>query len=285
MWDLHSTAVISSRAKIGHGVSVGPFCVVEADAQIGAHCALAARVVVKSDCILGSNNKIGEGAVLGGRPQHLAASERVGRLIIGHDNVVRENVTIHRGLSPGSATRIGNGCLIMVNVHVAHDCQLGDQLILVNNCLLAGHVEAEDRAYLSGAVAVHQFCRIGRLAMLGGQSHVTQDVPPFVTVDGKTNLIVGLNLVGLRRSGMAAGEIQQLKKAYRLIYRSGLKWTETLDALDAEFQTGPAAEFHPFLAATKRGVVQERRVPRRATILLRAAASDPKTNGPARKAG
>jgi UDP-N-acetylglucosamine acyltransferase len=285
MRDIHPTAVISSRASIGDSVSIGPFCVVEADAVIGDGCTLAARAVVKSDCILGSNNQIGEGTVLGGRPQHLAASEQVGKLLVGNDNIFRENVTIHRGLKADSETRVGTGCLIMVNAHVAHDCQLGDQVILVNNCLLAGHVEVGNRAYLAGAAAVHQFCRIGRLAMVGGQSHITQDVPPYVTVDGKSSLIVGLNLVGLRRGGMATADIQQLKRAYQVIYRSGLKWTETLQALEAEFHSGPATEFRTFLASTKRGVVQERRLPRRATVSIQAAALDAKHDGTIRRAG
>jgi UDP-N-acetylglucosamine acyltransferase len=139
---------------------------------------------------------------------------------------------------------------------------------MANNVMLAGHVTVDDRAYLSGAVGVHQFCRIGRLAMVGGQSHVTQDVPPFVTVDGRSSLIVGLNTIGLRRSGISNEHLLELKEAYRIVYRSGLTWAETLAALQARFSWGPAAEFYPFLAATQRGVIQERRMPRRATVVL-----------------
>ena len=173
----------------------------------------------------------------------------------------------------------------MVNAHVAHDCRVGDHVILANNSMLAGHAEVGDRAYAGGGAGIHQFCRVGALAMLGGYALITQDVPPFVLVDGKSNLIVGLNLIGLRRSGMAAEEIDELKRAYRLIYRSGLKWSETLDALDREFESGPAAEFRPFLAATKRGVVSERRVPRGATVSLPKTASTPDAEEKTRKAG
>jgi UDP-N-acetylglucosamine acyltransferase len=128
--------------------------------------------------------------------------------------------------------------------------------------MLAGHVTVDDRAYVSGAVGVHQFCRIGRQAMVGGQAHVVKDVPPFVTVDGKCTFVVGLNLVGLRRSGMTAADINQLKAAYRLIYRSGLRWTEILERLAQEFATGPAALFHEFFSGGKRGFTPERRLPR-----------------------
>ena len=149
-------------------------------------------------------------------------------------------------MEAGHATRIGNRCLLMVGAHVAHDCTLGDNVILTNNTMLGGHVSVDDRAYLSGSVAVHQFCRIGRLAMVGGLARVRQDVPPFVTIDGGTTMVVGLNKVGLRRAGFSPSEVLQLKAAYRLIYRSGLSWEEMLDALRLEFHEGPAAEFLPF---------------------------------------
>jgi UDP-N-acetylglucosamine acyltransferase len=285
MLDIHPTAVVSTRAKLGCDISIGPFCVVEADAEIGDRCSLAARAVVKSGCTLGTNNEVGEGAVLGGRPQHLASRGEVGRVVIGNDNVIRENSTVHCAMSPGHETRLGDGCFLMVNAHVAHDCRLGNHVVITNNCMLGGHVEVGDRAYVGGAVGIHQFCRVGRLVMLGGCAIVTQDVPPYVLVDGKSNLIVGLNLIGLRRSGMPAEEMQQLKQAYRLIYRSGLKWSDTLDALSAQFPSGPAAEFHPFLTASKRGVVQERRVPRSATVTLPQTVSPDSPDDRSRRAG
>jgi len=268
MASIHPTALVSSRARLGRGVTVGPFCIIEDGTEIGDNCSLGARVVVKADTRLGSDNEIGEGAVLGGRPQHLRAGKDVGTLVIGRGNMIRENATIHRGLTPEMTTTIGDGNLIMVNAHIAHDCRIGNNVIIVNNVMLAGHVTVDDRAYLSGAAGVHQFCRIGRLAMVGGQAHITQDVPPFVTVDGHSSLIVGLNVIGLRRSGFGSDEIQQLKEAYRIVYRSGLTWAETLETLQTAFVSGPAAEFGPFLKATHRGVIQERRLPRRATVAL-----------------
>ena len=268
MGTIHPTAIIAPRARLGRDVTVGPFCVIEDEAEVGDYCRLAAHVIIKSHAIVGEGNDVYEGAVLGGRPQHLRAGKQVGQLKIGRGNVIRENVTLHRALPPEASTQIGDHNLIMANAHVAHDCRIGDHVVIANNVLLAGFVVVEDRAFLSGAVAVHQFCRIGRLAMVGGQAHVTQDVPPFVTVDGRTTLVVGLNLVGLRRAGLTDEVILQLKSAYRVIYRSGLKWEETLSRLRSQFPDGLAAEFHRFLRATKRGVLQERRAPRRATIPL-----------------
>jgi UDP-N-acetylglucosamine acyltransferase len=254
--------VVSPLAQIGQDVVVHPFVIVEPRAVIGDGCVLESRVVIKEGTRLGQHNRIFEGAVLGGLPQHLRMPSHVGELVIGDHNTIRENVTIHRALEAGRATTLGNENLLMVNVHVAHDCRLGNQTIVANNTMLAGHVDVEDRAYISGAVGVHQFCRIGRLAMVGGQAHVVKDIPPFVTVDGKSTFVVGLNLVGLRRAGISREEIDQLKAAYRLIYRSGMRWPDLLEALAREFTTGPAAAFHAFFSGGKRGFTPERRLPR-----------------------
>ena len=261
-------AVVSPYALLGENVRIGPFCVVEPGAVLGDGCSLACRVVVKSGTILGRNNHVFEGTVLGGMPQHIHMPQHPGGVIFGDGNVIRENVTVHRALEAGNHTRIGNGCLLMVNTHVAHDCALGDGVILTNNSMLAGHVTVGDRAYLAGAAAVHQFCRIGRLAMVGGLARVRQDVPPFVTIDGGTTMVVGLNRVGLRRAGFSSEEVSQLKAAYRTIYRSALPWNEMVDVLESQFSSGPAAEFAPFFSAGKRGFVLERRTPPGATVRL-----------------
>lgn len=270
MSQIHPFALISPQSQIGKDVTIGPFSVVEAGAVVGDRCRLAGRVTIKSGTILGPENEVCEGAVLGGKPQHLKAGENLGELRIGHGNVIRENVTIHRGLTPGSHTEVGDHNLIMVNSHVAHDCHVGSRVVIVNNVLLAGHVTVGDRVYLGGAAAVHQFCRIGAYAMVGGQAHLSQDVPPFVTLDGKTTTVVGLNIIGLRRAGFGDAEVQQLKRAYRLVYRSGLTWAETLAALAETFMDGPATQFLPFLSQGKRGFVQERRTPRSAILAFKA---------------
>jgi len=256
---IHPSALVSPRAQIDADVRIGPLCIVEDDVTIGAGCILEASVVVKSGVVLGRNNHIFEGAVIGGPPQHVHMPARPGRVIIGSGNVIRENVTIHRALQPERATLVGDNNLLMCNAHIAHDCQVGNNTIIVNNVMLAGHVIVEDRAYVSGAVAVHQFCRIGTLAMVGGQAHINKDVPPFVTVDGLSSYVVGLNTIGLRRAGFDAQTIARLKAAYRVIYRSGLSWAEILERLRTEFNYGPAAEFYRFLSTTARGIVPQRR--------------------------
>lgn len=265
--------MVSPLAKIGPDVEIGPYCVIEPDVTIESGCRLESRVVVKNGTTLGANNHVFEGAVIGGLPQHVHIPEAPGRVIIGSGNVIRENVTIHRALEEDEATILGNNSLLMVNVHIAHDCRVGNHTIFANNVMLAGHVTVGDRAYVSGAVAVHQFCRIGSMAMVGGQSHIVKDVPPFVTVDGLSSYVVGLNQIGMRRAGFTASDLRQLKEAYRVIYRSELTWNEILTRLAAEFPEGHAATFHQFLSTTTRGIVCERRLPPGATIKLREEVS------------
>jgi UDP-N-acetylglucosamine acyltransferase len=267
---IHPLAIVSPSAQIGPGVKIGPFCVVEDGANIGADCVLESRAVIKSGTTLGPRCRVFEGAVLGGLPQHVHIPERPGQVIIGSDNVIRENVTIHKALDEQHTTTIGDHCLFMVNSHVAHDCHIGNHVILTNNAMIAGHVNVADRVFMSGASGIHQFCNIGTLAMIGGQAHLVQDVPPYVTVDGLSSLVVGLNLVGLRRAGYDQAKIQQLKDAYRLIYRSGLMWNQILEALKTEFAQGPASLFFEFLSATKRGIVSERRLPPHATLKIKS---------------
>jgi UDP-N-acetylglucosamine acyltransferase len=272
---IHPTALVDPRAELGANVVVGPWCLVEAGAVIGDGCRLAARVVVKGRTTLGESNEIGEGAVIGGVAQHLHVHDPGGTLAIGSHNRIRENVTIHRGWNNDAATTVGDHNMLMVGSHVAHDCRLGSHCILVNHVLLGGHVHVEDRAYLGGASAVHQFCRIGRLAMIGGLAKITQDVPPFVMVEGvASSEVIGLNKVGLRRNGYTPEQILQLKEAYRVIYREGLRWSEVLDILKADYSTGPAAAFHEFLKNGKRGFVQERRISRKATLKIVDPAQD-----------
>ena len=267
---IHPLALVAPSAKIGDGVQIGPFCVVENDVTIGSHCILESHVVVKHGTTLGEKNHLFEGAVVGGIPQHTNVPERLGRVIVGSGNTIRENVTIHKAMQPDHDTVIGNHCLLMCNAHVAHDCRLDDYVILTNNVMLAGHVTVGSRAFLSGGAGVHQFCRVGSLAMIGGLAHISRDVPPFVTIDGQSSYVVGLNQIGLKRAGHDAKSIARLKEAYRVIYRSGLMWKQILAALQEQFPDGAAAEFLPFLASSKRGITPERRMPPGATIRIHA---------------
>ena len=274
MAEIHSTAIVAPDCQIGDDVQIGPFCIIEDGVTIGDGCRLCSHVVVKRGTQLGNDNFIAEHATLGGRAQHLKAPSVPGSLVIGSRNEIREYATIHLGLATDSATTIGNDNLLMVSTHVAHDCRIGDRVVLVNNVMLGGHVQVDDQAFLGADSGVHQFCRVGRFAMLAGKARVVKDVPPYVMVDAISQRVVGLNRVGLRRNGFRDEDMQQLKAAYRLIYRSGLPWHDVLAQLERDFREGPAAAFYPFLKQSQRGWVPERQTSRPATISYEAAAAE-----------
>lgn len=282
---IHPFAAVHPTARLGVGVTVGAFATVEADAELGDFCTVANGAVVKSGVKAGCHNEFGEYAVIGGAPQHVARPESIGQVVIGDHNVFREYATVHRALKPDHSTTIGDNNYAMANAHFGHDVAVGNNCICANGSMLGGHVIVEDRAFVSGAVAVHQFCRIGRLAMIGGHARVVQDVPPYMLVDGQSGCIVGLNIVGLRRSGHSADDIVDLKSAYRIVYRRGLPWREVLKVLCAEFKTGPVVELHAFLSLGSRGFSQERRAPPAATLRLRVADEDPVATTVRAKAG
>ena len=256
---IHPLSSVSSKAKIGHGVIIGPFCVIEKGVELGDGCVLESRVSIKEGTFVGENNHFCEGAVIGGLPQHVAVPDECGQVVIGSENTFRENVTVHRAMKESNATIVGDNNLLMVNVHIAHDCRLGNNIVMANNVMIAGHVTIGSKANISGAVGVHQFCRIGEYAMVGGQSHITQDIPPYVTVDGLTSNIVGLNMIGLRRGGFSAEDIKQLKEAYQIVFRSQLPWREILKTLEEQFTKGAVVELTRFLAGTTRGIIREGR--------------------------
>ncbi|MEI6506132.1 MAG: acyl-ACP--UDP-N-acetylglucosamine O-acyltransferase [Planctomycetota bacterium] len=272
---IHPMAVVSPDARLGVGVKIGAFATVEADVELGDFCTVASGAVVKSGVTTGCHNEFGEHAVIGGAPQHTARPQQVGRVVIGDHNVFREYVTVHRALKPEAATTVGSHNYVMAGGHFGHDVVVGSNCICANASLLGGHVIVEDRAFVSGAVAVHQFCRVGRLAMVGGHARIVQDVPPYMLVDGQSGCIVGLNVVGLRRSGHSAEDIAELKAAYRIIYRRGLPWKEVLDVLRQDFGSGPVNHLSSFLGSGTRGFAQERRAPpAAATLRLRVPEDD-----------
>ncbi len=274
---IHPLAVVSPEARLGVGVSIGAFAVVEGDVALGDFCTVASGAVIKAGVTAGCHNEFGEHCVIGGAPQHVARPGEVGRVVIGDHNVFREHTTVHRALKPDAATIVGSHNYVMSGAHFGHDAVVGNNVICANAALLGGHVVVEDRAFVSGAVAVHQFCRIGRLAMVGGHARVVQDVPPYMLLDGQSGCIVGLNIVGLRRSGHGADDITALKSAYRLLYRRGLPWKEVLEALDEEFPAGPVVQLRQFLGSGTRGFAQERRAPPTTTLKLRVPDEDAAT--------
>ncbi|HEY2930140.1 MAG TPA: acyl-ACP--UDP-N-acetylglucosamine O-acyltransferase [Acidobacteriota bacterium] len=249
---IHTTAVVDSGARLGTSTEIGPYAVVEAGVVIGARCRIGAHAVIKRFTSMGEDNQIFEGAVLGGVPQDLKFSGAISYLTIGSANIFREGVTVHRATTPGGETRIGNYNYLMVNAHVAHDCLLGNHVILANNVGLAGHITIEDHAFLSGGVMIHQFSRIGKHSMVGGHAKVTQDVLPFVLVDGIPAKVRSLNLVGLRRAGFAPDEIRNLKQASRILFCPGQS-LETKLATMAEIDSDAVRHLVRFIHESKRG--------------------------------
>jgi len=250
------TAVVSPDAEIGPAVRIGEYCIVEPGVVIGAHCVLEPYVYVKRYTTLGERNEIGAGTVLGTDPLDKNFGGARSYLTIGAGNKVREHFTISRGTPPESATTIGDGNFIMTSGHIAHNCKIGSNTVIASCVLLGGYVEIEDQAFLSGGVLVHQFTRVGRLAMISGNTRVNQDAPPFFTYSGFAMEPRGLNLVGLKRAGLDTVQIRALKSAYRHLYREGLKLDEALAKIDSEICTPEAAQLSSFIRATRRGIAR-----------------------------
>jgi UDP-N-acetylglucosamine acyltransferase len=248
----HPTAVIAPDAKLGANVRIGPFAVIEEDVVLGDDCEIAAHAVIKRHTRIGARSRVAEHAVIGGDPQDFKfAPDCVSYTEIGEDNWLREGVTVHRGSRQGSVTRLGNHCFLMAYSHVAHDCTVGNNVIMANTAGLAGEVVVHDKAFISAAVTVHQFCRIGRNAMIGLSSKVVQDALPFCITDGNPGRARGLNLVGLKRNGFSREDIAALKEAYRMLYSRG-PLEQALAAM-REMGNAPVKEVAEFITGSKRG--------------------------------
>lgn len=231
---------------------IHPTAVIEKDVVIGEGCSIGAFAVIKRYTRMGARNRVAEHAVIGGEPQDVKfKSDTVSGVEIGDDNIFREGVTIHRGSRPDALTRVGSGCMLMVGAHVGHDCVVGNQVVLVNNAALAGEVTVGDRAFISAGVGVHQFCRVGRNAMIGGLAKVVQDALPFCITDGNPARARGLNLVGLRRAGFKAPEIAALKEAYRLLYQR-VPVKEAVESM-GKSSSDAVRELAAFIVQGKRG--------------------------------
>ena len=237
MTKIHPSALVDPEAQLGEGVEIGPFSIVGKNVSIGDGTKLHSSVVIDGWTRLGKNNEIYPGAVIGVAPQDLRYNGERSYVNIGDGNVIREYVTIHRGSETESHTTLGDDNLIMAYVHVAHNCHLGNQIIVSNSVGLCGHVEIEDQAVLGGMCGVHQFVRVGRLAMLGGMAKVTQDVPPFGMVDGQPVRLFGMNIRGMQRRGITKEARQGLKQCYKLVLRSGLNLGQALDAIRDTVET------------------------------------------------
>jgi UDP-N-acetylglucosamine acyltransferase len=260
---IHPTAVIGPEAEIAPDVQIGPYAIIEGPVRIGPGCVIEGHACLTGPLTMGRNNYIGHAAVLGKSPQHRGYRGETTRLTLGDNNVVREHVTIHRGtVEGGGETRIGHNNYLMIGAHVGHDAKIGNGCTLVNYALVAGHVHLADGCILSGHSAVQQRVRIGRLAMLGGLSGTSRDIPPFVLQQG-FNCVTGLNIVGLRRAGVAPEAITALREAFRTLYKEGRTRTSALARIETDLGHYPEVmEFVRFIRESVLGINAARDVNR-----------------------
>lgn len=256
LWDIHETAIVHPGAKLGREVVVGPYAIIGENVELGDRCVVGPHVVIEGWTQIGADNKFYHGASIGSDPQDLKFRGEKSHLVIGDGNIFRENVTVSRGTEGGGGeTRIGNHNLFMAYSHVAHDCQVGSHVVLVNCTALGGHVVVEDRVVVGGLSGIHQFSKVGKMAMVGACTKVVKDVPPFVIVDGNSAKVAGINAVGLRRNNIPPEVRDEIKKAYRLLYRSNLTIAQAIQQMEQQLQGSVEIDhFIRFLRNAERGI-------------------------------
>ncbi|HEV7993013.1 MAG TPA: acyl-ACP--UDP-N-acetylglucosamine O-acyltransferase [Gemmatimonadaceae bacterium] len=253
---IHPTAIVHDGTEIGADVDIGPFAIIGEGCTIGDGCVIAARATLERNVILAANVKVGIGSVLGGDPQDLKFKGEHTTVEIGEGTTIREYTTINRGTTQSYKTTVGKHCFIMSYVHLAHDCHVGDGVILVNSVQLAGHVSVGEKAIIAGASAAHQFVKIGQYAFVGGCSRISQDVPPYIKAVGNPIKLYGLNSVGLQRNGFPEDVVRELKRAYRLFFRSELNVTQAKERAATELKPFPEVQqLLRFVEESGRGVV------------------------------
>ncbi|MFH0732822.1 MAG: acyl-ACP--UDP-N-acetylglucosamine O-acyltransferase [Candidatus Omnitrophota bacterium] len=251
---IHKTAIVSKKAKIAQTVEIGPYVVVEDGVNIGKGTKIGASSFIYTGTTIGEDCRIYNNVSLGGEPQDLSYKKGTeGFLKVGDRNTFREYATAHRAAKPGAATIIGNDNYFMALSHIAHDCNIRNNVVVCNNTLLAGHVEVGDRAFISGGCVIHQFVRIGSLAMIGGGIRVKQDIPPFMLTQ-TTDVVDSYNVVGIKRAGFSQDIKNQIRQAYKIIYTSGLNTTNALKELEARFDSKEIISVVEFIKASKRGI-------------------------------
>ena len=259
MTQIHPTAIVAPRAMLAQDVVIGPYCIVGEHVTLGAGVALCSHVVVDGRTTIGAGTRIFPFAAIGLEPQDLKYRGEESALVIGRDNKIREYVTINPGTAGGGmVTRVGDGCLFMVGVHIAHDCQIADHVIMANNATLAGHVVIDDHAVLGGLCAVHQYVRIGRHSMIGGMSGVERDVIPYGQVMGDRARLCGLNIIGMQRRGFSREDIQGLRNAYQFLFSSDGTLSDRVNETAERFSgIGPVDDILDFIrAGSSRAICQ-----------------------------
>lgn len=252
---IHPSAIVDPKAELGRDVTIGPWAYVGPHCVVGDGCVISMRATLEEHVILAPRVTVGIGSVLGGKPQDLKFKGEVTTVEIGEGTTLREYLTINRGTSESFKTTVGKNCFLMSYVHLAHDCHIGDGVIISNGTQLAGHVTVHDRAIISGLCAVHQFAKIGRHSFIGGMSRISKDIPPFVKAVGNPVQLYGLNSIGLQRSGFKEEVVAELKKAYRLFFRSDLNISQAMERV-GELQPYPEVQaFVAFVEESGRGIV------------------------------
>ncbi|MDD5670572.1 MAG: acyl-ACP--UDP-N-acetylglucosamine O-acyltransferase [Candidatus Omnitrophica bacterium] len=254
MSNIHPTAIIGKNTEIGTGNVIGPHVIIEDGVKIGSNNIIQAGTIISTGTEIGNHNEIHMYTVIGHTPQDVAFKGEPTYTKIGNHNKIREFVTIHRGTKPGTFTVVGDSCFIMAYCHMAHNCQVGNKVIMVNQASLTGYCEIGDGAFLSGMTGLHQFTRVGKLAMLSALSAVNKDIPPFMLCGGRPGVILGINVVGLRRAGIGADTREEIKQAYKLLYRSGLNVSQALEAMKAELKSEEVRHLIQFVENSPRGI-------------------------------
>lgn len=252
---IHPSAIVSLNAVLGKGNVIGPNVIIEDGVEIGSNNCFYPGVFVATGTTIGDKNEFHMNAVIGHEPQDLAFKKEPTFTKIGNGNRIREFVTIHRGTKAGTYTEIGSDNYIMAYCHIAHNCKVGNNVIMVNQASLTGHIEVEDKAFLSGMTGFHQFTRIGKLAMVSALSACNKDIPPYMICGGRPGVVLGINVVGLRRAGMSAAVRDEIKQAYKLLYRSGLNTSQAIEAIKQKYSSPEVQHLVRFVESSKRGIV------------------------------
>ncbi len=260
MSTIHSTAIIDSKAEIADGVVIGPYCIIGPDVKIGKGTVLDPHSILKGHTWIGENNHIHSNVVLGDDPQDLGYQKgTVSYLKIGNNNVLREGFTANVGTKPDSETIIGNNNFMMTGTHIAHNCKIGNRVIMANCSLAAGYVEINDGCLISGIAAIHQFCRVGRFAVLSGCSAISVDLPPFMIGHGRNGPVQGVNIIGLQRNGFSNETIRTIKDVYKIFFRGNSTIKSSIEKIKADLPMIPEVkEFVDFVESSKRGVLSSK---------------------------
>jgi len=253
---IHPTAIIHPKAELDCGVEIGPYCIIDDNVQIGRDTKVKSHVTIEGFTHIGKRCRIYQFVSIGTPPQDLKFKGEKSDLIIGDDNTIREFVTINRASSHGvGETRMGNNNFLMAYCHVAHDCKIGNNIVMANAATLAGHIEIEDYAIIGGLVAIHQFVKVGEYSIIGGKSAVSKDVPPYMTAVGNRAKLFGLNLIGLRRNNFSDEAITNIKKAYRIIFKSGMTLSSALEKVKLEItDSNEVSKLVRFIEGSERGI-------------------------------